>query len=96
MSPREESITDCLVRNSYIPRAILDARWSRESSTVGSNRNEFERLLKSHVKFGMQSALPASRPKPLANLAGMSCAISFLDRSQDPGKNEETTQYGTA
>jgi hypothetical protein len=68
-SPREESATDCLVMNSYIPRVILDAFWSRESSTVCSNRNEFERLLKSHVKFGMQAAMPALGPKSLADLA---------------------------
>jgi hypothetical protein len=44
----------------------------------------------------MQKALPKLGPKPLADLAGMSCVVSFLDRSQDPGKNEETIQSGTS
>ena len=94
--PNPDSATDMLAYEVFIPRAILDAFWSRESSTVNGNRLDYDKLLKSHVKFGMERALPRFGPKPLADIAGMSCAINFLDRSLDPGKNEETVQYGTA
>jgi hypothetical protein len=95
-NPREDKAMDVLVMSTYMPRAIIDSFWSRETSTVNGNRYEVERILKSHSKFGMEEALPKLGPKPLVDLAGMSCAISFLDRSHDPGKNEETIQYGTA
>jgi hypothetical protein len=95
-NPRNNYAFDSVVMEVYLPRGILDGFWSRESSTVNANRYDFEKLIRSHAKFGMERALPKLGPKPLADLAGMSCAISFLDRAQDPGKNEETVQYGTA
>jgi hypothetical protein len=95
-NPRENDAMDSLVLEVYLPRAILDGFWSRESSTVNANRRDFEKLIRSHTKFGMARALPKLGPKPLSDLAGMSCAVSFLDRAQDPGNNEETLQYGTA
>jgi hypothetical protein len=95
-NPRENNALDSIVMEVYFPRAIVDGFWARESNTVRSNRLDFEKLLRAHVKFGMVRALPRLGPKPLSDLAGMSCAVSFLDRAQDPGNNEVTLQYGTA
>jgi hypothetical protein len=94
--PNPTNATNALLMKNFIPRATLDAFWSHETSTVNGNRLDYEKMLKSHVKFGMVRALPRLGPKPLADNAGMSCAISFLDRSLDPRKNEDTVQYGTA
>jgi hypothetical protein len=94
--PSPVDAMDQLLMEVYIPRAIFDGFWSRETSTVNGNRLDFDKMLKSHIKFGMVRALPRLGPKPLADNAEMSCAISLLDRSLDPGKNEDTVQYGTA
>lgn len=50
-NPRRDSAINCLVMDTYIPRAILDSFWSRETSTVNSNRYDFEKVVTSHVKF---------------------------------------------
>jgi hypothetical protein len=94
--PSPGDAIDRLMMEVSIPRAILDAFWSRETSTVNGNRLNYDKLLRSHIKFGMVRMLPPLGPKPLVDKAGMSCAVSFLDRSLEAGINEDTVQYGTA
>jgi hypothetical protein len=95
-NPGDDDPLDQLVMKVYLPRAILDAFWSRESSTVNGNRYDMVRLIDTHKKIGMVRVLPWFGPKPLSDLAGMSCAVSFLNRTLDSGKNEEFIQYHTA
>jgi hypothetical protein len=85
-NPRNNYAFDSFIMEVYLLRGILDGFWSRESSTINASRYEFEKLIRFHVKFGMERALPKLGPKPLADSAGMSYAISFLDRAQDRGR----------
>jgi hypothetical protein len=54
-----------LVMKVYLPWAILDAFWSRESSTVNGNRYRMVQLIDTHKKIGMVRVLPLLGPKAL-------------------------------
>jgi hypothetical protein len=95
-NPGDDDPLDQLVMKVYLPQAILDAFWSRESSTVNGNRYNMVRLINTPKKIRMVQVLPLLGPKTLSDLAGMSCAVSFLNRTLDSGKNEEFIQYHTA
>jgi hypothetical protein len=94
--PQVESETDKLMLQVYLPRAILDAFWSRESGTIGSNKFDTLHMIKTHKSLGMERNLPALGPLPLRDVDGVSLAVCFLVKSLDPGKNEKTVQYNTA
>lgn len=81
-----------------IRRAILDAFWSRESSTVEMNRRLGVRYLEIQRKTGDRDNLrsyPVRGPFRVEDSAGMSLAITLLIRSLDRGYNANTIQYET-
>ena len=79
----------------FITRAVLDACWARETSTVHSNLASVKLALKSIDKFALRSALPAMGPFPLEDTLGMAQAIITLDRSLAKGKYERFVQWST-
>lgn len=81
-----------------IRRAILDAFWSRESSTVEMNRRLGARYLEIQRKTGDRDnsrSYPPRGPFRVEDRAGMSLAITMLVRSLDKGHNANTIQYET-
>jgi hypothetical protein len=76
-------------------RANLDAFWSRETSTVGSNLREAIRTAKTSTRLVMPSITPKLGPWPLEDKLGMAVAIAVLDRSLDKGVYEDTVQWDT-
>ena len=75
-------------------RAILDAFWSRETSTVSGN---FRRLRRDY--FDSAEALSIRRPVPIIgtnkvrDIFGMGCAIQNLDASRRKGKWQDQLQW---
>lgn len=81
-----------------IRRAILDAFWSRESSTVEMNRRLGVRYLEIQRKTGDRNntiSYPPRGPFRVEDRSGMSLAITLLVRSLDKGHNANTIQYET-
>jgi hypothetical protein len=81
----------------FIRRAVIDAFWSREPSTVKSNLYEARRGARSAKRFGFPegSATPPMGPFPLSDDAGIKAAMVVLDRSLDPGKYYDYVQWET-
>ena len=78
-----------------IRRAILDSFWSRERSTVNSNRGESLRYLKISEMLGDEDPYPPRGPFPIKDSFGMRPAVALLMRSLDRGRNTQTIQYHT-
>ena len=78
-------------------RANLDAMWAREPSTVAANLREWKRVERTREdKFGFPNGVCKSMgPFPLEDTMGMKLACCLLDRSLDPGNNEERIQFST-
>jgi hypothetical protein len=66
-------------------RANLDAFWSRERSTVSSNRLWIKRGAELNQAMDHQSTYPALGPMPLEDLAGYGIACQELMASTRPG-----------
>jgi hypothetical protein len=81
----------------FIRRAVIDAFWSREPSTVKGNLYEARRGAHSAKRFGFPEgfAAPPMGPFPLSDDAGMKAAMVVLDRSLDPGKYSDYVQWET-
>ena len=78
-----------------IRRAILDAFWARETSTVAQNRGELLRVLRMSKILGTEGGYSLRGPFPVADTFGMEIAAHHLLRSLDKGRNAETIQYET-
>jgi hypothetical protein len=76
-------------------RANLDAFWSRETSTIGSNLREAIRMEKTAKRYGMPCITPTLGPWPLEDSLGMAVGVAVLDRSLDKGVYEDTVQWDT-
>ena len=76
-------------------RANLDAMWSREPSTVASNRREMEKMLKISAELGIDPSFAALGPFPLEDIQGVNVAIHMLRRSLDPGRYASYSQFET-
>ena len=76
-------------------RANLDAMWSREPSTVASNRREMEKMLKRSAELGIDPSFAALGPFPLEDIQGVNVAIHMLRRSLDPGRYASYSQFET-
>jgi hypothetical protein len=76
-------------------RGNLDAFWSREKTTVGSNLREAARTARTENRYGMPSVTPKMGPWPLTDSLGMAVAVAVLDRSLDKGVYEDTVQWDT-
>jgi hypothetical protein len=85
---------ECL---DFLRRAVMDAFWSREQSTVKSNLYEAKRGARSAGRFGFPegSGTPPMGPFPLSDDFGMKAAMLVLDRSLDPGKYADYVQWET-
>jgi hypothetical protein len=79
-----------------ITRAILDSLWSRERTTVESNRGEGLRYLSHLEHMGLEEgAYPARGPFPKEDLWGMRVACALLSRSLAKGRNSQHVQFET-
>ena len=79
-----------------IRRANLDALWSRERSTVRSNRLQGKHWVSASESAGWSDhALPKRGPFPVEDVFGMQAAVNMLLRSRDVGINSKTIQYET-
>lgn len=78
-----------------IRRAVLDACWARERSTVDSNRREGERYAAQAELMGMVRPYPPRGPFPIADDWGIGAAVILLLRSLAPGKNATNVQFET-
>jgi hypothetical protein len=79
-----------------IRRANLDALWSRERSTVRSNRLQGKHWISASESAGWSDlALPKRGPFPVEDTFGMQAAVNMLLRSRDVGINSKNIQYET-
>ena len=89
--PRDE------VLQKALRRAILDSFWSRESSTVNTNRLQEKHVDKAMEAYGVVN--PPRRkhegPYPVRDDWGMFEAVCLLKRSLDKGRNTLTIQFNT-
>ena len=94
--PDSEKTSDELLL-TCIRRAILDAFWSRERSTVGQNRREGVRYVGICEALGLSpdEAYPRRGPFKVEDGMGMKLACGMLLRSLNAGKNAKTIQFDT-
>jgi hypothetical protein len=86
-----DSLTLCAYR-----RANLDAFWSRESSTVTSNRLWVKRGVELNEALSQRRCLPSLGPMPLADLTGHGVAALQLMASIRPGRyHKDHSQFDT-
>jgi hypothetical protein len=75
-SSRNDSLALCVYR-----RANIDAFWSRESSTVSSNRHWLRIGIELNQELGHQMTYPMLGPMPLADVSGHGVAAQELTAS---------------
>ena len=79
-----------------IRRANLDALWSRERSTVRSNRLQGNMWISVSESAGwLDHGLPKRGPYPVEDTFGMQAAVNLLLRSRSVGINAKNIQYET-
>jgi hypothetical protein len=80
-----------------IPRANLDAFWSREKTSVDANRQEGEKFVKIASLLGIDNPFGGVQRGlfPVADTFRMLAAVALLLRSLDTGKNAPTIQFNT-
>ena len=78
-----------------IRRAILDAFWSRERTTIASNKREGMMYVSGSDQLGWDDPYPQRGPFQVSDDCGMKIACSILLRSLAQGKNDKTIQYST-
>jgi hypothetical protein len=79
----------------FVVRAILDAFWGRETTTVTKNLSEARRMERTFSRLRMPLGTLSMWPFPLSDDMGMQAAVAVLDRSMDPGKYAEFVQWET-
>jgi len=93
-TPLQDRAEDVLLLMT-MRRANLDAFWSREKSTVASNRREGIRFENTCRTLGISNPYPPKDPFPTEDTFGMIVSCSILIRSLDSGKNAEHVQFET-
>ena len=78
-----------------IRRAVLDALWAREKSTVLRNRANLNKVRECAAMFGVDDPLPRHPPFPLSDSSGMLLACTILMKSLDKGRNSAFVQFET-
>ena len=73
----------------------MDSFWSREKSTVNSNRREGIRFYNTCKVLGVDKPYPSRNPFPVSDSFGMLVASSILIRSLDEGRNAANVQFET-
>ena len=91
LNPRANAEDFLLLKT--IRRASLDAFWSREPSTVESNRRQGMKIERVSEELGLSSILPMMGPFPVQDSQGMGIAVCTLKRSLDKGRYQSTLQY---
>lgn len=82
-NPKDALLMCCLVQ------ANLDALWSREGSTVGGNRRNYDQLVQIWKQTGIREhVLPPLGPHPPRDTFGMAAAVAMLVKSTQPGKHD--------
>jgi hypothetical protein len=77
-------------------RASLDAFWCSEPKTVEGTLREARRGLRIAASLGFRDRLfTPLGPFPLEDTFGTRAAVVMLEVSLNPGKNDDTVQYGT-
>ena len=93
--PDMSNPTDKLLM-SAIRRMILDAFWSRESSTVKANVRKAKRMIQVANSVGLPGPFWVSTPPQPFDHCGYQVAIIILLLSREPGKHSSSyTQYDT-
>ena len=93
--PDMSSPTDRLLMGT-IRRMILDAFWSRESSTVKNNVRKAKRMIEMASTVGLPGPFRVSAPPQPFDHCGYQVAIIILLLSRKPGKYSSSyTQYDT-
>ena len=91
--PYLSSSSDRLL-SSCIRRMILDAFWSRETSTVRANTRRANKLIEVASLFQMPGPFFYESTLPLHDHCGYRIAVSILLLSRNPGKHDKSyTQY---
>ena len=79
-----------------IRRVVLDSFWSRERSTVNSNRLEGAKFVELQEILGLKRrALPPQGPYPMEDTWGVNVACSLVLRSLDRGNYTNNIQFET-
>ena len=92
--PLAESNADEMLQ-VCIRRALLDAFWSRERSTVQKNRGEMIGFLEASESLGVVSPLPVRGPFPVGDFWGVGTACVML-KTMRSGRNADQIQFETA
>jgi hypothetical protein len=79
-----------------IQRALLDAFWAREPSTVCACLRGAKRLEEIGDSLGIRAVSPPMGPYSQEDTFGMALVVCILIRSLDPGLTEEFVQFSTA
>ena len=93
--PNEQKEADKLLL-LCIRRAILDAFWSRERTTVEKNWREVKGLVETGEAMGLEEPLPQRGPCPIGNEQGLNVACLMLMKTMNPGRNARRIQFETA
>jgi hypothetical protein len=77
-------------------RAILDSFWYHSTRTVANHVREVKFILAYAESLGITHPFPRLGPFPKGRHLGMLQAIMLLMRSHEPGRKNDTVQFGTA
>ena len=81
---------------SLIRRANLDIFWSREKATVTSQHNRLAEIIRRVSLWGWPlDFLPRFPPRFENDASDMMMAMLMLEKSREPGRNANYTQYDT-
>lgn len=78
-----------------IRRMNLDALWSREPSTVSRNLSSCDMMIKMLKRVDLQPDFEPLGPFPNKDILGIRVAIAMLQKSLEPGKYADYTQFET-
>ena len=93
--PHLDSPSDLLL-SSCIRRMILDAFWSRETSTIRANTRRVNKLIEVASTFQIPGPFFYEGTLPLHDHCGYRIGVSILLLSRNPGKHDRSyTQYDT-
>ena len=93
-NPLKGNIKDKLLL-TCLRRENLDAKWTREPSTVDANRREINRAIEISDLVGMDPGFNPLGPYPDEDIQVITVAVQMLIRSLDPGKYADYSQFET-
>ena len=96
ISPNRESAGDDYLL-SLIRRANLDMFWSREASTIRGQFGRVKEMIRRHEAWSQEcrSLFPRLGTHSSVDENGMVQAMMMLEKSREPGRNAEYTQFDT-